>query len=242
MTDEPRNPSVRPRPPVKLLVGGVALALGLLVLSGCVSAGYSSGARVQTGALSSSVPLGSFQTSSVPPPSAPSSVGVGTAPCLSTTPGQLCGGGSAVPLPAGSARLFSAPPAARQPVRPTPAATRVTPAPRAVPTSTPTPSPGQPATVALVVTERDNGTTLHLVVGQRFILDLGQRVEWAVNATVPHVVQPVAGSPQIAGAQGLYVARTAGTTVLNAVGSPPCASGSVCPMFRLGFSLTIVVG
>jgi hypothetical protein len=101
-------------------------------------------------------------------------------------------------------------------------------------------SPGQPATLALVVTERDNGTTLHLVVGQRFILDLGHRVEWAVNATPPQVVQPVAGSPQIAGAQGLYVARTAGTAVLNAVGSPDCTSG-VCPMFRLGFSLTIVV-
>ena len=239
MACAPRNPSVRHRPRVSLL-GGV-LAVGLLVLGGCVTAGSSSRAPAQTGSASSPVALGSLPSSSVPPLSAPSSVGVGTAPCLSATPGQLCGGGSAVPRPAGSASLFSAPPAARQPVRPTPVATRVTPIPRAVPTSTPTPSPGQPATVALVVTERDNGTTLHLVVGQRFILDLGQRVEWAVNATVPQVVQPVAGSPQIAGAQGLYVARTAGTTVLNAIGSPPCASGSVCPMFRLGFSLTIVV-
>ncbi len=242
---EPRTPSVHRRQRVGLLAeGSLVLTLGFLVLGGCASTGSSSGRLAPTGTPSPPVALTSVAASAVPEPSALNSVGAGTAPCVSATnPGLLCGGGPVVPPPAGSTSLPSAPPAIRTPARSTPAGTRATtPVPRAVPTGTPTPSPAQLAAMPLVVTERDNGTTLHLVVGQRFILDLGQRVEWAVKATVPQVVQQVAGAPMIAGAQGLYAARATGTTVITAIGSPPCASGSVCPLFRLGFSLTIVVG
>ncbi|MGO9178968.1 MAG: hypothetical protein ACLQHS_06815 [Candidatus Limnocylindrales bacterium] len=92
------------------------------------------------------------------------------------------------------------------------------------------------------MTLTDNGTTLHLAVGQQFLLDLGSSLEWAVKVADPGIVARVSGALLTKGAQGLYVARKAGTIVVNAIGSPHCASGSVCPMFRLGFSLTIVVG
>jgi hypothetical protein len=109
-----------------------------------------------------------------------------------------------------------------------------------VPTSTPTPSPGETAAASRVVTIADNATTLHLAVGQQFLLDLGSSLDWAVTVADPGIVQRVAGVRVSQGAQGLYVARAAGTTVLSAVGSPHCTSG-VCPLFRLGFSVTITV-
>ena len=91
------------------------------------------------------------------------------------------------------------------------------------------------------MTLADDGTTLNLVVGQQFLLDLGSSMDWAVTVADQNVVGRVPGVLVIRGAQGIYVARTTGTTLLSAVGSPHCTSG-VCPLFRLGFRLTITVG
>jgi hypothetical protein len=90
------------------------------------------------------------------------------------------------------------------------------------------------------VTSADNGTILHLAVGQQFLLDLGASVDWAVTVADQNVVGRVPGVLVIRGAQGIYVARTTGTTLLSAVGSPHCTSGA-CPLFRIGFRLTITV-
>jgi len=79
------------------------------------------------------------------------------------------------------------------------------------------------------VTAADNGTTLHLAVGQQFLLDLGSAVDWTVTVADQRVVGRVIGVFVIRGAQGIYEARTAGTTLLSAVGSPPCPSGGACP-------------
>jgi len=92
------------------------------------------------------------------------------------------------------------------------------------------------------VTETDNRSTLHLEVGQQFLLDLGSSVEWAVTVADPEIVERLAGVLLVEGSQGLYSAQTRGTTVLSAVGSPPCAPGGACPVFRLGFRITITVG
>jgi len=78
-------------------------------------------------------------------------------------------------------------------------------------------------------------------VGQQFLLDLGSSVDWAVTLADQRIVERVVGVLVVQGAQGIYAARAPGTTVLTAVGSPPCASGGACPLFRLGFRLTIVV-
>ena len=91
-----------------------------------------------------------------------------------------------------------------------------------------------------MVTAADNGSTLRLAEGQRFLLDLGGSVVWAVTIADPHVVARVPGVPVPAGAQGVFAALAPGTTLLSAVGSPPCPSGP-CPLFRLGFRLTITV-
>jgi hypothetical protein len=90
------------------------------------------------------------------------------------------------------------------------------------------------------VTVADDGTTLHLSVGQRFLLDLGSGVDWTVKLGDEQVVRPVTGVLLPAGAQGVYEAQTPGTTVLSAAGIPHCTSGS-CALFRLGFGVTIAV-
>jgi hypothetical protein len=104
------------------------------------------------------------------------------------------------------------------------------------PTKTATPSPSP----SLVVTLAANGTTLRLAVGERFLLDLGGNVTWTVTVANPQVVTRLQGIPVPSGDQGVFVALAPGTTILTAVGSPPCASG-ICPLFRLGFRVTITV-
>ena len=111
-------------------------------------------------------------------------------------------------------------------------------APAALPTPTAVPLASDAAPI--VVTIANDGTTLHLAVGQRFTLDLGNGEDWMVKVADEQVVQHVTGVPLPAGAQGIYEARKPGATVLTAVGSPHCTSG-VCPLFRLGFSVSITV-
>lgn len=91
-----------------------------------------------------------------------------------------------------------------------------------------------------VVTLADNGTTLHLAVGQQFLLDLGSSANWAVTIADQGVVARVPGVLVIVGAQGIYAASATGTTLLSAVGSPICTTG-VCPQYRIAFRVTITV-
>jgi hypothetical protein len=118
----------------------------------------------------------------------------------------------------------------------TPAATH-TATPTPAPTATPTPGT---AASSVSVTQADNGTTLHLAVGQQFLLDLGSSEDWAVTVANQDVVSRVIGVLVVKGAQGIYAARASGTTVLSAIGSPHCTSG-VCPLFRIAFTVTISV-
>ena len=107
-------------------------------------------------------------------------------------------------------------------------------------TTSPVPSQAGATAGVLVVTAADDGTVLHLAVGQQFLLNLGPAMDWTVTVADQQIVQRVIGVLVIRGAQGIYEARTAGTTSLSAVGSPPCTSG-ICPLYRLGFRVTITV-
>jgi len=202
-----------------LIAAGLVVMLGLLVLGGCVSAGSSGGAAAPTGTPSPPAVVAPILPSAVPAPRGPGRVGGGTEPCLSATnPGELCGGGPVASPPPDAGNLQSAP--------------------GGLPT--PTAVPVELAAAPLVVTIADDGTTLRLAVGRQFLLDLGSGVDWTVKVADEQVVHVVTGVPVPAGAQGIYEASTPGITVLSAVGSPHCTSGT-CPFFRLGFSVTITV-
>jgi len=217
----------------RLAGAGVGVALCAAIIGGCVSAGSSTG--IAPGASTSGSPSGALASPSQAASAiaTPGRVGVGTAPCLlATNPGALCGGSPALSPPSGEGGRPSPPP--RPVPTPTPSVPHAT-------AAAPTPPSTRSAASPIIVTTAANGTTLHLAVGQQFLLDLGSSVDWAVTLADESIVEREVGVLVVQGAQGIYAARAPGTTVLTAVGSPACASGGACPLFRLGFRLTIVV-
>jgi hypothetical protein len=183
MADSSRTPATRVRRRVgPLLEAGGVVTLAVLVLGGCVGAGFSGGTAAPTASLSRP------GTASPPPPSSVAGT-VPSAPAAFPTPTAVLLASDAAPI---------------------------------------------------VVTIANDGTTLHLAVGQQFTLSLGNGEDWMVKVADEQVVQHVTGTPLPAGAQGIYEARKPGATVLSAVGSPHCTSG-VCPLFRLAFSVSITV-
>jgi hypothetical protein len=68
----------------------------------------------------------------------------------------------------------------------------------------------------------DDGRTIDLVVGERFLLALGDQLDWTVRVADPGVVGRVVNVTVVRGAQGLYEARRPGATALEATGDPPC--------------------
>jgi hypothetical protein len=121
---------------------------------------------------------------------------------------------------------------------PTPVATSL--ATPSSPLATPPSSPGSPLPTAaatpgstatpgdsgLTVTLENEGQTIALHPGDRFLLSLGEEYDWTVTVADESVVSRVIGITVIRGAQGVYEAKQAGTTTLTAVGDPPCRKSS----------------
>jgi hypothetical protein len=100
---------------------------------------------------------------------------------------------------------------------------------------------GQPGS-DLVVGLQDNGKTIHIGVGQRFLLDLGDQYNWQVNVADQSVVSRVVNITVIRGAQGVYEAHKVGQTTLEATGDPACRSAQPpCMIPSIMFQVTVVV-
>lgn len=110
--------------------------------------------------------------------------------------------------------------------------------------ATPTTAPSSVSvSSARTITRDDNGRTLNLQVGERFLLDLGDTMEWQLQIDDPSVVSRVPNVLTIKGAQGLFEARQRGQTTLTATGDLPCRKAQppcMAPSFL--FRLQIVVG
>jgi hypothetical protein len=104
------------------------------------------------------------------------------------------------------------------------------------PTDTPTATPEG----FVIVSRTDNGRTISLTVGQRFILDLGlPGYDWTVVIEDPSLVSRIADRP---GTQGVYEARRTGRTLLTASGDPPCRKATPpCMAPSFGFRAEIHV-
>ncbi len=101
-----------------------------------------------------------------------------------------------------------------------------------------TPQPSGSQTVTL----DDQGKTITLAVGERFLLNLGEGYNWEVSISDQAVVSRVIGITVIRGAQGVYQAHQAGSVTLGATGDPLCRqSQPACGMPSLLFSVTIIV-
>lgn len=136
-----------------------------------------------------------------------------------------CGGRSAAaptatlppPVAGATPETRTAPPTGTTSAIPTPVLSPTMVVPRANPSVTP----------GLEVAERkvtldDNGKTIDLRVGDRFLLALEGNYDWSVAVDDPSIVGRVAGITTIRGAQGVYEARKPGQTTLAATGDPPC--------------------
>jgi hypothetical protein len=95
----------------------------------------------------------------------------------------------------------------------------------------------------LSVTMADNGSTIHLKVGERFLLDLGNQYDWTVVVDNPAIVSRVVNITVIKGAQGVYQANEVGTTTLSAVAGTTCVQESdhPCETQPPEFDLQIIV-
>jgi hypothetical protein len=86
-----------------------------------------------------------------------------------------------------------------------------------------TPAPrSSPVPAGRSVTLADDGSTITLAIGQRFLLNLGAGFDWTVAIADPSVVGRVLNISVIVGSQGVFEARSRGRTKLSAVGDPPC--------------------
>ena len=102
-------------------------------------------------------------------------------------------------------------------------------------------SPSQAPAPSRTVTRADDGKTLSLAVGERFLLDLGDEFNWTVAIADQSVVRRVPGILVVQGAQGIYEAQRAGETALTATGTFNCPPQQPCPQIAALFRLQIVV-
>ena len=94
----------------------------------------------------------------------------------------------------------------------------------------------------LTVTLDDMGKTIHLKVGDNFLLELGDQYQWDVSISDQSVLDRVKGILVVKGAQGVYEALQPGTVTLEASGDPACRqSQPPCMMPSRLFELTVVV-
>ena len=153
------------------------------------------------------------------------------------TPIPLTSTPATIPLPS----IVSPPPAPSNtplPPTPMPTATAVNKAPAlaATPLQTLAPRPAQ-----RTITLADNGKTITMQIGERFLLDLGAQYDWQVTVNNQAVLSAVPNTARN-GNQGLYETRQKGNAELMATGNPKCYNAVPrCLSPSLLFQLQIVV-
>lgn len=109
-------------------------------------------------------------------------------------------------------------------------------------TPTPSPIPPQTGDGGLTISLADNGKTIEMNVGDTALLKLGNEYDWNISIADESIISRVKNIMVINGAQGVYQALKAGTTVMSVSGDPACrASTPPCMMPSLLFQVTIVV-
>lgn len=71
------------------------------------------------------------------------------------------------------------------------------------------------------ITLNDNGATLKLKTGQRFLLQLGEMYDWQLIVADQSVVSRVKNVMVVRGARGLFGALNPGQSEVSAMGNPP---------------------
>jgi hypothetical protein len=94
----------------------------------------------------------------------------------------------------------------------------------------------------LIIGLQDQGRTVVMHVGDRFLLQLGDGYNWTITSSDDSVVGRVINIMVISGSQGLYEGRKVGDANLNMVGDPSCRSSQPpCEMPSMSFTLHVQV-
>ena len=105
----------------------------------------------------------------------------------------------------------------------------------------PSPTP-TPAVQSRELTLADNGATVEMKVGDRFLLNLGDFYDWNLNVADTSVLDRVKNIAVIKGSQGIYSARKPGRTTLSGAGDPACLKSTPpCAAPSILFEVTVVV-
>ncbi len=82
---------------------------------------------------------------------------------------------------------------------------------------------------------------MSVAVGEQVLVKLGTDLVWTVQVADPTVLGRVRGVALIVGAQGLYSAAKAGTTLVTAIGDAACRTTiPPCMVPSRLFSVTVV--
>ncbi len=92
----------------------------------------------------------------------------------------------------------------------------------------------------VTITQSDNGKTITVNKGDRFVLSLGE-LQWTIDIKPTNIVNRVKNIATLRGSQGVYTADSVGSATISAQGRPVCAQGQMCAQYIVAFSATVVV-
>jgi hypothetical protein len=94
----------------------------------------------------------------------------------------------------------------------------------------------------LTITRDNNGQTISLHPGDRFVLSLGEEYDWTLTIDHQDVLHRVLNITPLRGSQGVYEVQSAGSAMLTAAGDPPCRqSKPACSLPSYSFELNVTV-
>ncbi|HET7338712.1 MAG TPA: hypothetical protein VFK22_04135 [Candidatus Dormibacteraeota bacterium] len=108
------------------------------------------------------------------------------------------------------------------------------------------PSPSEnPMHFDVTATEKDHAVSMHVGEKLQVVLHGGGQLNYQqVQSSDESVLAPTV-DPAATAVRGVtlaaFVARSAGTARVTAVGAPVCPSGQPCPMFAVLYTLTVTV-
>lgn len=165
-----------------------------------------------------------------------------TSPAPSPTGSIVAPAASASSPPIATAQASESPAATVVPSPAPSAAPSASPAPRSSAGPTPTPRPTTPPPDTRTITLANDGSTVHVAIGARVLVKLGTDLVWTVQVANPAVLARVRGVALIVGAQGLYAAVRAGSTLVTATGDAACRTAvPPCMVPTRLFSVTVIV-
>jgi hypothetical protein len=97
----------------------------------------------------------------------------------------------------------------------------------------------------VTATEKDHAVSMHVGEKLQLVLHGGGQLNYQQVQSSDETVLAPTVDPAATAVRGVtlaaFVAKTAGTARVTAVGAPVCPSGQACPMFAVLYTLTVTI-